>query len=125
MNMVPKMLVWCGIILILITGIIHVIDAKDAMEEAAYKGWLFYANGLGALISAIGILCGKRQGWTLGTLIAVISIVGYVLSRTVGLPHIPAEPDEWLEPLGVVSLVVEGLFVLLFIRVAGLNKKAL
>jgi hypothetical protein len=35
--------------------------------------------------------------------------VGYVLSRTIGLPGMPVE--EWLEPLGVLSLPVEALFV--------------
>jgi len=37
-----------------------------------------------------------------------------VSSRTVGLPGIPPEPDAWLEPWGLASLVVEGLFVILF-----------
>jgi hypothetical protein len=36
--------------------------------------------------------------------------VGYVISRTVGLPGLPAV-EEWLEPLGLLSLLVEGLFV--------------
>ena len=29
---------WSGIILILITGLIHVVDAPDSFSEAAYKG---------------------------------------------------------------------------------------
>ena len=36
--------------------------------------------------------------------------VGYVISRTVGLPGLPAV-EEWLEPLGLLSLLVEALFV--------------
>lgn len=42
------------------------------------------------------------------------AFVGYALSRTVGLPQIPAEPDAWFEPLGIASFVAEGLFVVLY-----------
>ena|SRR3989338_7097854 len=110
----PKIFLWLGVMLILITGLIHAIEAPEGFSEAAYKGWLFYANGIGALIAAYGIIRRQSWGWKLGLLIAVGSIVGYVASRTVGLPLIPAEPDEWLEPLGVASLIAEGLFVAIF-----------
>lgn len=111
-----KTVQWLGIVLILATGIIHVIEAPESFEEAAYKGWLFYANGLGALIAAAGIYTKKMWGWNLGLVIALGSLIGYASSRTVGLPLIPAEPDEWFEPIGVASLIVEGLFVPVFAK---------
>jgi hypothetical protein len=40
-------------------------------------------------------------------------LIGYVISRTVGLPGIA--PDVWLEPLGILSLLVEVAFVVLFV----------
>ncbi|MEZ4860658.1 MAG: hypothetical protein R3C14_05100 [Caldilineaceae bacterium] len=114
-NQTSKVLVWSAIAFIIITGLVHLIDAGDAMGEAAYKGLLFYANGLAALVAAYGIYRGERSwGWHFGALIAAATIVGYVASRTVGLPQIPAEPDEWLEPLGVVSLLAEGLFLVVY-----------
>lgn len=119
MGNMPKLLIWCGIILILIAGFVHVIEAPEALKEVAYKGWLFYANGLGALVAAVGIFLGRRWGWSLGALIAALTVVGYVLSRTVGLPLIPPEPDEWLEPLGVVAGGAEILFLLVFARMKG------
>jgi hypothetical protein len=105
---------WSGIILMLITGLIHVIDAPDNFSDAAYKGWLFYANGAGALVAAAGIYFRQSWGWRMGLLIAAASFFSYVASRTVGLPMIPAEPDAWLEPLGVASLIAEALFVAVF-----------
>src|SRR3989338_10052522 len=106
---------WLGLGLILIVGIIHVVDAPECFEEAAYKGRLFYANGLGALVAAYGIFRAERSwGWNLGLVIAVGSFIAYVLSRTVGLPQIPAEPDAWLEPLGVAALISEALFMAVF-----------
>src|SRR5215210_6436246 len=54
------------------------------------KGLLFLANGIGALVAGGAFL-------------------EYVLSRTVGLPGLPVEPDAWLEPLGGASLVAEAV----------------
>ena len=110
---------WGGVILILATGVIHVIEAPDSFYEAAYKGWLFYANGFGAVAAAYGIFRGTRWGWRLGLVIAMGSLLGYVASRTVGLPYLPAEPEAWLEPLGVASLLAEGLFIALYLRKKG------
>lgn len=123
MSNISRIFSWFGVVLILTTGLIHVSDAPDALSEAAYKGWLFYANGIGALIAAYGIYRKHNWGWDLGFLIAAGSLTGYVASRTVGLPQIPAEPDAWLEPLGVASLIAEGLFVAFFIGMRVSNKK--
>ena len=67
---ISKILLWFGIGLILIIGLIHVIDAPDSFSDAVYKGWFFYANGIGALIAAYGIYRKHNWGWNLGLLIA-------------------------------------------------------
>lgn len=54
-------------------------------------------------------------GWLLGVLMAAGAMAGYIASRTIGLPGIPAEPDAWLEPWGVASLAAEGLMIVLFL----------
>lgn len=107
-NVIWKVL---GIFFIIATGLIHGIEVPDAMSEAAYKGWLFAANGLGSVLAAAGIFNNKSWGWWLGVMVAAGAILGYIASRTVGLPLIPAEPDAWFEPLGVASLIVEGAFI--------------
>ena len=106
---------WLAIAAILGTGLIHVVEAQDAFGDAAYKGLLFIGNGVGALVAAIGIYRDQRElGWLLGVFIAGGALVAYVASRTIGLPGLPAEPDAWLEPMGVASLLCETLFVVLF-----------
>src|SRR5690349_7095945 len=108
-----RYIAWLGVALITATGLIHVYDAADSFEDATYKGLLFLANGVAAVIAAIGISNGERGwGWYLGLIVAGGAFIGYIISRTIGLPGIPAEPDAWLEPLGVVSLIAEALFVL-------------
>ena len=107
---------WLAIVAIIGTGLIHLVEARDSFGEAAYKGILFVANGVGALVAAIGIYRNERLlGWTLGLLVAGGAFLAYVASRTVGLPGLPAEPDAWLEPMGVASLVCEGLFIIVFL----------
>ena len=110
-----KIIMWFGIVLILIVGLVHVIDAKDSFNDAVYKGWLFYANGFGSMVAAYGIYRNYNWGWKTGILIAAGSFVGYVASRTVGLPYIPAEPDAWFEPLGITAMIAEGFFIAVFI----------
>lgn len=109
-----KNLKWLGIILIVVTGIIHFIEAPEYFDEAVYMGALFTFNGIGSLVAAYGIYKNRRWGWILGFPIAAGSIVGYALSRTVGLPNVAVK--EWFEFIGVLSLVVEALFCLLAVR---------
>jgi len=107
---------WLAIAAILGTGFIHMVEARDAFGEATYKGLLFIANGIGAVVAAVGVYRNRREpGWLLGLLVAGGAFLGYVASRTVGLPGLPAEPDAWFEPMGVASLVCEGLFIILFV----------
>jgi hypothetical protein len=106
---------WLAIAALLGTGLIHVLEAPDAFGDATYKGLLFVANGLGALVAVVGVYRNQRAlGWLLGLLVAGGAFLAYLASRTVGLPGLPAEPDAWLEPLGVASLACEGLYVVLY-----------
>jgi hypothetical protein len=115
-----KLLTLVGIVLITLEGLIHLIGAPDSFEDATYMGLSFLAIVLGAAVASVGIYRGQRWGWSFGALIAGSALVGYVISRTTGLPGLPAE--EWLEPLGMLSLLVEGLFVGLYVTVTRLTQ---
>jgi len=111
----PSKLAWSGALLIAAVGLIHLLEAPEELEEATYLGLLFLANVGGAVVAAIGIYRNYRWGWGLGALAAGGAFAGYVISRTIGLPGMPVE--DWLEPLGVLSLVVEGLFIGLWLAI--------
>ena len=103
-----------GIILILAVGAIHFIETPEYFETATYLGILFILNGVGAVVSAVGIFRGvKSWGWTLGAVVAAGAFVAYIISRTVGLPGL-AEAD-FFEPTGIISLVVEALYVIVYL----------
>ncbi|MEZ4638581.1 MAG: hypothetical protein R2856_27090 [Caldilineaceae bacterium] len=100
-----------GLALILSVGAIHLVYAPEEFDHVEYIGVLFVANFIVSLLSAGGIARRNGWGWLIGLVAAAGSIVGYVVSRTAGLPGHPIEP--WLEPAGVLSLTTEGFFVLL------------
>ena len=103
-----------GVVLILLVGLIHLIDAPDSMTESTTKGLSFYANFVGAIVAALGIFLYRTWGWALGILVAAGAFIGYIVSRTVGIFGIP--PDVWMEPIGIASLVVEALFIVVALR---------
>ena len=109
--MKSKFLQWFAILLILEIGLLHIMTAQAEYEEAAYMGYLFAANFFGSLIAALGIYHRQVWGWMLGLVIAVGSIAGFIWSRTLGMPGMNIE--EWFSPYGIVSLVVEGIYILL------------
>lgn len=78
------------------------------------------------LIEAVGVVCAvillasgwgalNRVGWWLAVGVGAGPFLGYLLSRGPGLPNYTDDKGAWLEPLGVVSLLVEvALIVLAF-----------
>ncbi|MBI5840293.1 MAG: hypothetical protein HZB19_09340 [Chloroflexi bacterium] len=97
-----KILQWIAIVLIIVTGYLHFITAPKEYGEAPYMGWLFFANFFGALVSASGIYRRKiGWGWLLGVVIAAGSMLGYIQSRTLGMPGM--EVEEWPNVAGITS----------------------
>jgi hypothetical protein len=112
--MKPGILQWLAIIFILATGILHYVTAPEEYSEARYMGVLFLLNFLGSLVSAVGIARRKLSwGWILGIIIAAGSIIGYIQSRTIGMPGM--EVEAWYDPIGIPAMLVEGLFLVVTI----------
>lgn len=108
-----KLLHWTAIFLILAIGILHYITAAEEYSEARYMGVLFLANFLGSLVSAFGIARRKLGwGWILGVIIAAGSIIGYIQSRTIGMPAM--EVEAWYDPIGIPAVLIESAFLALF-----------
>ncbi len=114
--MKTKSLEWIGIVIITIIGVIHLILMQGEYDEAHYMGMLFAANFVGAIIAAVGIYRNAFWGWIFGFLVAAGSLLGYFLSRTVGLPGM--EIENWLDPYGILSLILEIVFIALIIQKA-------
>ena len=103
-----------GFVLLLVTSAIHLVATPDAFGDAPYKGFLFLAAGVGCMVAIyLSQYADGRWGWWLGVAVCASMFVGYILSRTVGLPGLPAEPDAWFEPTGIASFVSEFAYLVL------------
>jgi hypothetical protein len=88
---------------------IHLLLAPEYLGEEAYVGVLFLLGaGAGALVALRLWRGGDPISWALGVAISAGMAVGFVLSRTVGLPGF--HESEW-ELSGLVSLALEGGFI--------------
>lgn len=49
-------------------------------------------------------------------------LLGYVVDRTIGMPNATGDIGNWTEPLGLTSIVVEGLTVAVALAGAALHR---
>ena len=99
-----------GVALISLVGLIHLLVTPEYYGFAAYLGLLMIANFAGSVVSAVGIYQGRAWGWWLGIVMAAGAFFGYIESRTLGLPGLPSW-EPFTEPPGLLSLLVEGIFM--------------
>jgi hypothetical protein len=95
-------------------GLIHLIDAIGKYSETRYLFWMYIALIVGAIVVAGALLHREsRAAWAGAALLAAGPLVGYVLSRTTGLPSAKGDVGNWTEPLGLASMFIEGCLVAL------------
>jgi hypothetical protein len=94
-------------------AVVHLLDAPGKFEETPYLGVMFVGLIVACLLVAELIVRGGGSvGWLAGASLCAATILGYAVSRTVGLPGAPQDDiGNWSEPLGMVSLLVEGVVV--------------
>ena len=98
-------------------GGLHLLLAPEYLGEKAYVGALFIAGGLACLAFAARLWNhDDHLAWIAGALTAGGMALGFILSRTVGLPGF--HPADW-ELSGLLSLLLEGGFVVLALQALG------
>ncbi|MGI5330560.1 hypothetical protein [Actinomadura nitritigenes] len=120
----------CGAMLCLAVTVIHVLDQGGfALQDPGYIGSLYLALEVGGVVAA-GMLMFQRPasdrsrvtrrlapGWWVALGVAVGPLVGYLSSRSIGLPGYTSDIGDWTEPLGLASLAVEGALLVLTLGV--------
>lgn len=95
---------------------IHIIDqgGVPGAKDPEYVQILYYLLEVAGVLAA-GLLLTNfaKRGWILSLGVAAGPILGYVLSRGPGLPDYRDDIGNWAEPLGVLSLVVEGILLVI------------
>ncbi len=95
-------------------ALIHLLDLPGKIQEVPYLGVAY----IGLIVSALGVAAlllvrDQRHDWLLVAGLSGATVAGFVVDRTTGLPMATADIGNWLEPLGLASLFVEGVLVLL------------
>ncbi|MFB7593842.1 hypothetical protein [Streptomyces sp. NPDC056160] len=105
-----------GALLCLAVAAIHVVDqgGVTTTRDPYYVGVAYHVLEIVAVVTAVLLLLRLvRPGWLLATGVAVGPLLGYVFSRSSGLPDYSDDIGNWTETLGLVSLAVEGALLLL------------
>lgn len=115
----PRLLlpnVLLGALLCAFVAVIHVIDqgGPTALRSPAYVGYLYYALEIAGTVAVLLLLSRRlvQLGWVVALGVAVGPLVGYIVTRSIGLPHYTGDIGNWTEPLGLASLAVEGLLLI-------------
>lgn len=127
----------CGVMLCLAVTVVHILDQGGlVLQDPAYIGSLYLALEAGGVVAA-GMLMFQRPasdrsrmtrrlapGWWVALGVAVGPLVGYLSSRSIGLPAYTSDIGNWTEPLGLASLAVEGALLVLTLGVLAAHFRA-
>jgi hypothetical protein len=95
-------------------ALIHLLDVISKIHETPYLGVMYVGLMIAAVAVAFFLLhIGSGLGWAAAGLLAALTLVGFVLSRTTGLPSSSGDVGNWSEGLGMASMFVEGAVILL------------
>ena len=95
-------------------ALIHLLDLPGKFDETPYLAWMYVGLIVGCVASAVALVrSGDARAWTAASLLPLGALVGYTLTRTIGLPQAMGDIGNWTEPLGLASLFVEGSLVTL------------
>ena len=111
-----------GALLAVAVAAVHVADQDDVttLADPAWIGWGYRAIEVGGLLTALALLLAvpagralARLGWAAALLLGAVPLLGYLASRTIGLPGDADDVGNWGDWVGMVSLFLEaGLIVL-------------
>ena len=91
-------------------ALIHLLQVPDAFGEIGYLGALFIAAAVACvLLAAVLTRSSDDRVWMCAGGLAALIFIGYLLSRSVGLPGWTGDVGEWDSVRGLASMVVEPL----------------
>lgn len=91
---------------------IHLMDLPGKFTETPYLGFA-YVGMIGASVVLIERLVRKATpaDYLAASLLASSVLIGFVVNRTIGMPGAMGDVGNWFEPLGFLSLFVEGFTI--------------
>jgi hypothetical protein len=111
-----------GALLALAISAVHVADqgSVTALVSPHWMGWGYRLIEVGGVLTALALLLPRpawlgpaRLRWAAAVLLGAGPFLGYVASRTVGLPGDPGDVGNWGYWVGTVALAIEAALVVL------------
>jgi hypothetical protein len=100
-----------GAVLALAIAGAHVADQGGitAFTAPDWLGWAFRLIEVGGVLTAVALIWPRtaRLGWAAGVLLGVAPFLGFLASRTVGVPGDPGDVGNWSDWVGTLALVLE------------------
>lgn len=104
---------WLAAVTLVVSGAVHIPVAPEHLQEAPYIGVLFILLTIACFVLAITIIVRDSAAvWVLSAAVTVLAVVGYIVSRSVGLPQMADDVGNWTESLGLVAIIAEALTAL-------------
>jgi hypothetical protein len=106
-------------LLALAVATVHVADQGGitVLNSPALLGWGFRLVEIGGVLTALVILARPARlawlGWAAGVLLGAGPFIGYIVTRTVGVPGDPQDVGNWGYWIGTISLIIEAALVTL------------
>jgi hypothetical protein len=89
----------------------HVADQGGitAFTAPDWLGWAYRLIEVGGVLTAVALIWPRtaRLGWAAGVLLGVAPFLGFLASRTVGVPGDPGDVGNWSDWVGTLALVLE------------------
>jgi hypothetical protein len=103
-----------GAIVLFTVGIVHALGIQGQVSGAVWLTTGFCLLTVVGPVSGLWLLVRPSSAaWQFGALTCLADFAGYVLTRSVPVPGDAGDAGNWLEPLGVVTLITEAVFVIL------------
>jgi len=94
-------------------AISHVPLLTGTLSSTPYLGVGFLLLAVaGFLLTLLLVINDTLAVWASTVVVSALALIGYVLSRTSGLPQAPQFVGHWSYPLGIVSIVGEAMMLL-------------
>jgi hypothetical protein len=91
-------------------ALIHLLELQHKYQEVKYLGIGYFFLIVGCVVAgAMLVHANSRLGWMITFGAALATLVGYSLTRTVGLPQSSDDIGNWLEPIGLSSIFIEAI----------------
>ena len=110
---------------LLTVGVIHALEIQGQLSGAVWLTVGFCLLAAGAPMVSLWLLIEPAlPSWALTGLVGLCAAAGYVLTRSLAMPGDADDRGNWLEPLGLASLIIELVIVILAVLALASRRRA-